>query len=240
MMDRVKLVYAGGVGGLCWHTFFGFHTLKFLSGSRKSQKFINCPFDKRRNGITFGEGACLIAMEEYEHARERKADILAEVKGFGYYFDPYRINKYNPKGIGIKESVKNALDDAELDLKDIDYICANANSTVAADKIETNAIKDIFGKLRYNIPISSIKSMTGECYSVSGALAVAACIGAIKKEFVPPTVNLKERDPDCDLDYVPNTSVKKKIKNALIITFGPNGSHSTMIIGKYENGKLKR
>jgi 3-oxoacyl-[acyl-carrier-protein] synthase II len=233
-LDRARFILAGSVEELCEPTYAGFHALKFLSGSKEGESFINCPFDKRRNGITFGEGAGLIAMEDLEFAKERNANILGEILGFGYYFDPFRINKYNPKGTGVKESIKNALEDAELEPKDIDYICANANSTQAADKIETEAIKEIFGDQAYKVPISSIKSMTGECYSASGIFAVGASLGAINEGFVPPTVNYKISDPDCDLDYVPNKSQKKDVNKVLIITFGPNGSNSCVIIGKYK------
>lgn len=229
---RAKIVYTGGVEEMCRLTFFGFHVLKFLSGSREGTSFINCPFDKRRNGITFGEGACLVAMEDYEHAKAREANILAEVLGFGTSFDPYRIDRYNPRGLGLKESIRFALEDADLEPKEIDYICANANSTVAADKIETNAIKEVFGKYAYQIPVSAVKSMTGECFSVSGAFAVVASLGAMEKGFIPPTVNYQEKDFHCDLDYVPNKSRKAKLKNILIITFGPNGCNTCMVIGR--------
>lgn len=232
-LDRAKVIYAGSVEELCYHTYFGFYTLKFLSGSKNGEPFVNCPFDRRRNGVTFGEGACLVAMEELKHARRRSAPIMAEVLGFGYYFDPFRINKYNPRGIGVKAAIRNALGDAQLDTKDIDYICANANSTQAADRIETEAIKEVFGPRSYEIPISAVKSMTGECYSASGAFAVAACLGALAEDFIPPTVNYKEKDPDCDLDYVPNQSRKARLNNILIITFGPNGSNSCMVLGRY-------
>ena len=231
---RAKVIYTGGVEELCWHTFFGFHALKFMSGSKNGDSFINCPFDKRRNGITFGEGACLVAMEDYDHAIQRDAPVLAEVLGFGTSFDPFRINKYNPRALGLKRSMQFALEDAGLKPQDINYICANANSTVAADKIETLAIKEIFGKHAYKIPVSSIKSMLGECYSVSGALAVAASLGALNKNFIPPTVNYKEPDPECDLDYVPNKSRKAAVNRIMIITFGPNGSNTCMILGRYK------
>ena len=231
---RAKVIYTGGVEELCWHTFFGFHALQFMSGSKNGDSFINCPFDKRRNGITFGEGACLVAMEDYDHAIQRDAPVLAEVLGFGTSFDPFRINKYNPRALGLKRSMQFALEDAGLKPQDINYICANANSTVAADKIETFAIKEIFGKHAYKIPVSSIKSMLGECYSVSGALAVAASLGVLNKNFIPPTVNYKEPDPECDLDYVPNKSRKAAVNRILIITFGPNGSNTCMILGRYK------
>ncbi len=233
-MDKAKVIYTGSVEEMCFHTFYGFYTLKFLSGSKEGQTFVSCPFDKRRNGIVFGEGACLVALEDLEHALARKANILGEVLGFGYYFDPFRINKYNPRGPGIRAAMQSALEDAQVEAGDIDYICANANSTPAADKIETEAIKDVFGKRAYEIPVSSIKSMTGECFSASGAFAVAACLGALQEDFIPPTVNYTEKDPDCDLDYVPNIARKARLNKILINTFGPNGSNCCMVLGRYQ------
>lgn len=234
MWDRAKVILAGGVEEMCLQTFFGFHTLKFMSGSKEGTSFINCPFDKRRNGVTLGEGACLMVMEDLEHALARNANILGEIVSFGYSFDPFRINKYNPRGTGLKESIVAALNDAELNPKDIDYICSNANSTPACDKVETLAIKEIFGDYSYKVPISAIKSMIGECYSVSGAFAVAASLGALNENFIPPTVNYQEKDPDCDLDYVPNEARPAKLKHILIINFGPNGSNTCMILRRFE------
>ena len=235
--DRTKLVFAGGVEEMCLQTYFGFHSLKFLSGSKEGEAFINCPFDKRRNGITFGEGAGLVAMEDYDHAMKRKADILAEVAAFGYSFDPFRINRYNPGGTGVKQAIKNALDQAGLGTTDIDYICANANSTQAADRIEVAAIKEVFGKQSRKIPVSSVKSMVGESFSVSGALSVGAGLGALSEGFIPPTVNYKEKDPECDLDFVPGESRTANLKYIMIINFGPNGSNACLILKKYNKKK---
>ena len=156
-MDRAKVVLAGGVEELCEPTFYGFHELGFLSGSKKGQEWVSCPFDKRRNGVTFAEGACLLVLEEYEYAKKRGANILAEISGFGQCFYPYRIDKYEPKGKGLREAIKTVFDEAECSTKDIDYICANANSTQAADLIEVSVIKDVFGRRANQIPITSIK-----------------------------------------------------------------------------------
>lgn len=234
LYDRVKMVYAGGIEEMCFQTYFGFHVLKYHSGSKDREPFINCPFDRRRNGITFGEGGGLICVEELEHAKARNARIYAEVAGFGYSFDPFRIHKFNPRATGLKRAIRFALEDAEMEPEDIDYICANANSSVMADKFETVAIKEVFGKRAKKIPVSAIKSMVGEGFSVSGAFALAAATGAIYENFIPPTVNYKEKDPDCDLDVVPNKSRKAKLNNVLIITAGPNGSNSCMIIKRYK------
>lgn len=235
MMDKAKLIFTGGVEELCYHTYCGFYAVKYLSGVKEGDAFINCPFDKRRNGITFGEGACLVAFEDYDHAKARGAKIMAEVLGFGYYFDPFRLHKFNPKGTGFIEAMKSALYDAELEPKDIDYICANANSTQPADRIETNAIKEVFGAHAKKIPVSAPKSMFGESYSVSGALAVATALGVFDKNFIPPTINYKEPDPVCDLDYVPNKSRKAKVNHILVNTFGPNGSNSCIILKRFES-----
>lgn len=232
--DRAHVIYAGGVEEFCLQTYLGFEAIKYLSGSKPGQEFINCPFDKRRNGITFGEGACVIAVEEYEHAKARGARILAEIVGFGYSFDPRKIHKFNPRGTGMKEAMTYALKDHDLEPKDIDYICANANSTQDADKIETEAIKEIFGDYAYKVPISAVKSMVGECYSVTAAYNVAAGVGAINGEFLFPTVNYQQKDPVCDLDYVPNEARPKKLKNVLVNCFGPNGNNNCMVLRKYD------
>ena len=187
--ERAKVIYAGGVEEMCIQTFFGFHAVKYLSGTRKGEDFINCPFDKRRNGATLGEGACLMSLESYDHAVERKANILAEIVSFGYYFDPFRIDKCRPSGIGLRKAMEEALSEADMSPKDIDYICANANSTERQDKIEAKVINEVFGKYASKVPVSSVKSMIGECYSVSGAFSVAAALGAFNEGFIPPTVN---------------------------------------------------
>lgn len=232
--ERAKVIYTGGVEEMAYLTFYGFYVLKFMSGSKDGEAFINCPFDKRRNGVTFGEGACLLCMEDYEHALRRDAPIMAEVLGFGTSFDPFRINKYNPRGAGLKRSMQFALKEAGVKPEDIDYICANANSSIAADKIETEALKEIFGEHAKRIPISAVKSMLGECYSVSGALAAAASVGVLVKNFIPPTINYEIPDPACDLDYVPNKSRKAEVNHILIINFGPNGTNTCMVLKRFK------
>jgi len=231
--DRAKIVFAGGVEEMCIQTFLGFYKLKFMSGTKNSHPALSCPFDKRRDGIVLGEGAVLLVLEDLESAKQRRAEIMAEVVSFGLRFDPFRLNKYNPRGTGIIEAMRMALGEAKLQPKDIDYICANANSTVAADAIETLAIKEVFGEYARKIPVSSVKSMTGECYSVSGALQVAAGVGAVKKGFIPPTINYKEKDDACDLDYVPNKSRKAQLNHVMINSFGPSGNNTSLIIRRY-------
>lgn len=231
--DRAKIVFAGGVEEMCIQTFLGFYKLKFMSGTHNSQSALSCPFDKRRDGIVLGEGAGFVVLEDLDSALQRKAEILAEVISFGLRFDSFRLNKYNPRGTALKEAMLLALEEAGLEPKDIDYICANANSTVAADAIETLAIKEVFGEYAKMIPVSAIKSMVGEGYSVSGAMQVAAAVGAIRQGFIPPTINYKERDERCDLDYVPNESRKARLNNVMINSFGPSGNNTVLIIKRH-------
>lgn len=233
-LDRAKVIFAGGVEESCIQTFLGFYKIGFLSGSKDGQLPINCPFDKRRNGIVFGEGAVFLVLEELGHALERGANILAEISDFSSSFDPYRLNKYNPRGDGIKKTMHDIFQHSSLKTKNIDYISANANSTQKADKIETDAIKEVFGPLAKKVPVSAIKSMTGECFSVSAALQAAAAVGSINEGFIPATINYKEKDPECDLDYVPNEARQKEVKNVLINSFGPSANNTCLIIKRYE------
>ncbi len=233
-LERSKLVYAGGVEEMCSQTFLGLHALKFLSGSIEGDEFINCPFDKRRNGIVFSEGACLLAMEDYDHAIKRKAPVLGEVLGFGVAFDPYRIHKYNPKAEGLQRAIRFALEDANLKETDIDLIVSTANSTPSADRVEAFAIKQVFGKAAKDIAITAPKSMFGESYSLSGALAASAALSVFEQDEIFPTINYKKKDPECDLDYVVNKSRKAKVNNVLVIISAPSGNNTCMILRRFE------
>ncbi len=238
-LHRADLVFAGGVEELCEETFLGFYNLGYLSGADGSEP-VCCPFDARRNGIILSEGAAILILEDEGHALERGAEILARVIGYGNSFSPQRISdkplsdrNFNQAGEGLKNAILLALKDASLTPESIDYISAGANSTKGIDRMETEVIKEVFGKHAYNIPVSSVKSMVGESYSVSGALSLAAAVGAIKKGFIPPTINYKEKDHECDLDYVPINARRKNIDNVLIISSDPFGNNSSMILGKY-------
>ncbi|MDD5292138.1 MAG: beta-ketoacyl-[acyl-carrier-protein] synthase family protein [Candidatus Omnitrophica bacterium] len=235
--NRADAVVVGGVEELCIQIYLGFYKLKFLAGSKglDSDLELSCPFDKRRNGIVLGEGAAMVVIEPLEKALERGAKIYAEILSFGYCFDPFRINKYNRLGPGIRTAMRSALKNAELEPLDIDYICANANSTKEADLIEVEAIKDVFAEEAKKVPVSSIKSMVGESFSACGALSLAASVGALENEFIPPTINYSEADEECDLDFVPNEARKRQLKKVLINTFGPSGTNTCAIIGKFND-----
>jgi 3-oxoacyl-[acyl-carrier-protein] synthase II len=230
-LGRIKAVLVGGVESLSLATFIGFYRLGFFAGIGGEE--LSCPFDKRRNGIILGEGAAVIVIEDKEYAEKRKANIYAEVNSVGNCFDAYKVGKYSPEASGLRESMKRAVRDSGLRLSDIDYISASANSVREQDRLETKAIKDVFGRLAYNIPVSSIKSMTGEPFSASGLLQIAASIGSIINKFIPPTINYKVKDNNCDLDYVANKSRIARINNVLINNFGPGGNNASLVISRY-------
>jgi 3-oxoacyl-[acyl-carrier-protein] synthase II len=231
-LGRIKAVLVGGVESLSLVNFVGFYRLGFLAGLRSEE--LSCPFDKRRNGIILSEGVGVIVIEIEEHAKKRKANIYAEVKGIGNCFDAYKIGKYHPDVSGLKESMKKAIKNSGLGISDIDYISASANSVPEQDRLETKAIKDVFGRYAYNIPVSSIKSMIGESFSAGGLLQIVASVGSILNGFIPPTINYEIRDEECDLDYVANKSRMARVNNVLIYNFGPGGSNASLVISRYQ------
>ncbi|MCK4816972.1 beta-ketoacyl-[acyl-carrier-protein] synthase family protein, partial [bacterium] len=230
-LGRAKAVVVCGVESLSFPSFVGFHKLGFLAGLKGQE--IMCPFDSRHNGIILGEGSAVLLLEEEEYAKKRGANIYAEVLSVESFFDTYRSAKYDPKAGGLKESMTKSFEKACLNEEDIDYICAAANSVPQQDRLETLAIKEVFNIYAGAIPVSSIKSMIGESVSASGCFQIAASVGALTEGFIPPTINYKEPDAECDLDCVPNISRKQDVKNVLINNFGPGGNNSTAIIAKY-------
>ena len=233
-LNRANIVLAGGVEELCEETFHGFYKLGCLSGMDGSNP-ICCPFDARRNGIIISEGAAVLVLEEEEHASLRSADILAEISGYGNAFDPEANKDFSHQGKGLRKAILLALEDAAFTIGEIDYISSSANSTKGLDRMETNVIKEIFGEYVSKIPVSSIKSMVGESFSASGSLSMTAAVGALHKGFMPPTVNWKEKDPLCDLDYVPGEARKKDLKNVLVISSDPYGNNSAIVFSKYKD-----
>jgi 3-oxoacyl-(acyl-carrier-protein) synthase len=194
---------------------------------------ISCPFDRRRNGPLLGEAAVVFLVENEERARARKAKIFARIRGITSFFDAFSISRIHPQGKGLEIAIREALDSAGINSGGIDYISSCANSSIDLDIIEVKVLKRIFGKRLDKIPTSSIKSMFGETISASGSLQVASCIGVMQKEMVPPTANFKEKDPECELDCVPNQAQKKNVKTALVTSFGPGGYNSACVLEKY-------
>jgi 3-oxoacyl-[acyl-carrier-protein] synthase II len=226
-LRRIKTVLVGGVESLSMANYAGFYRLGFSAGIHGEE--LSCPFDKRRNGIIVGEGASIIVIEDEESAQQRNAKIYAEINGISNYFDAFKMGKYDPEANGLKEAMRNS----ELGVSDIDYISASANSVQEQDRLETKAIKDVFGRYAYNMPVSSVKSMIGDTFSAGGLFQIAGAIGSMYEGFIPPTINYEVRDDDCDLDYVPNESRITRINNVLINNYGPGGSNAAFILSKW-------
>jgi len=213
--------------------FIAFNALKAISTRNSEPQLASCPFDIERGGFVISEGAAVLVLENLTSARERDAKILAEVVSYGASADAFHITQPTEDGEGAAKSMQIALDKAGLDHTEIDYINAHGTSTQLNDKMETKAIKIVFGENAYKIPVSSTKSMTGHLIGGAGALEAAICVMAIQDGIIPPTINLTHPDPDCDLDYVPNVARRTTVNTALSNSFGFGGHNSTLIFQKY-------
>lgn len=235
MLGRQDAVITGGseavVSGL---TIAGFNAMKALSKNNDSPESASRPFDKDRNGFVMGEGCGILILENLEKAKARGANILAEVVGFGSTADAYHITSPHPEGEGTIPCMLQAIKQAGIEPKDIDYINAHGTSTPTGDIAETNAIKAAFKEHAYKLSISSTKSMTGHLLGAAGGIESVFCVKAITDGIIPPTINLDEPSEDCDLDYTPNKAVKKEINYVLNNSFGFGGTNSTTIFKKYK------
>ena len=211
----------------------GMNVMTALSTRNDDPQTASRPFDKDRDGFLMGEGAGMLILESLEHAQGRGATILGEITGYGTTDDAHHISAPAENGAGAAMAMKLALEDAGLDLKDVDYINAHGTSTPLNDKSETAAIKTVFGEQAYNIPISSTKSMTGHLLGASGALEAVFCILAIRDEILPATINYQTPDPECDLDYVPNQPRKASPKHVMSNSFGFGGHNATLIFTRF-------
>ena len=212
----------------------GFCAMKALSTRNDEPEKASRPFDRERDGFVIGEGAGVLVLEELERAKKRGAKIWAEVAGFGMSCDAYHITQPMESGLGIKIAMENSLKDARINLDDVDYINAHGTSTPLNDKVETVAIKNLFKKKAYDIPVSSTKSMTGHLLGATGGVEVIACILAIQRHRIPPTINYEFPDPECDLDYVPNESREIRVDVAISNSMGFGGHNATLVIRKFE------
>jgi len=192
------------------------------------------PFDKNRDGLVIGEGAAILIMETESHAKARGASILAELGGYAASADAYHITAPHSQGVGGSQAIRNALNTAGVNLDDVDYINAHGTGTQLNDLSETRAIKTVFGEKAYDIPVSSTKSMTGHMMGATGALEALFCVLAIRNSILPPTINYKEPDPECDLDYVPNKAREKEIEVAITNAFGFGGHNAVLVVRKYQ------
>lgn len=228
-------VLAGGAEGTITETSIsGFTNIKALSQSTDKNR-ASIPFDKERNGFVMGEGAGILILEELEHAKKRGAKIYAEVVGYGASSDAYHITSPAPGGEGGARAMISAIEDAKIKPEDIDYINAHGTSTHLNDSFETSAIKTALGDYANKVMVSSTKGNTGHLLGAAGAVEAIACIKAMQDDFVPPTINYKVPDEECDLDIVPNKGRVAKIKYAMSNSLGFGGHNSTIILKKFED-----
>ena len=210
-----------------------FGALKALSTRNDAPKQASRPFDADRDGFVIGEGACILILENLAHALNRGANILAEIAAYGASGDAFHITQPDGDGDGAVRAMRLALDKAGINPSDIDYINAHGTSTPLNDRIETMALKAAFGDEAYNIPVSSTKSMTGHLIGAAGAVEAAVCINAIQQGLIPPTINITNQAPECDLDYVPNVARQVDVSIAMSNSFGFGGHNSVLIFRKY-------
>ncbi len=208
----------------------GFVRLTALSTRNDEIETASRPFDMTRDGFILGEGASILIIEDYQHARARGAKILAEIIGYGASADAFRITDQDPQGEGAAGSMQAALHDAQLSPGDIDYISAHGTATQQNDLVETRAIKKVFAQRAKKVPISSIKSMIGHLIAAAGATELISCVLAMRDGVIPPTTNYSVPDPNCDLDYVPNQPRKADLNICMSNSFGFGGQNNTLII----------
>jgi 3-oxoacyl-[acyl-carrier-protein] synthase II len=208
----------------------GFASLKALSKRNDDPTHASRPFDLNRDGFVMGEGAATFILEEYEHAKARGARIYGEVLGYGASGDAYHMTAPDVEGKGAVSCISRALKQAGL--ARVDYINAHGTSTAANDKIETLGIKKVFGNEAYRIPVSSTKSMTGHLLGAAGAVEMLFCLLAIRDGVIPATTNYETPDPDCDLDYVPNTPRQQVVNTAMSNSFGFGGHNACLVVGR--------
>lgn len=217
-------IYPGILAAFC--------VARALSTRNEEPEKASRPFSRDRDGFVLGEGAGLLVLEEYEHAKKRGAHIYGEILGHGMTCDAYHMTAPHPEGIQASRAMELAIASAGITVKQIDYINAHGTSTLLNDKTETAVIKKVFGERAREIPISSTKSMIGHLIGAAGSVELIATLLAMENEVIPPTINYSVPDPECDLDYVPNTPRKAKISIAMKNSFGFGGKNSILIVGR--------
>ena len=232
---EMDVCISGGVEApLTRFTFGAYSALRVVSRRNDAPKEASRPFDLNRDGFVLGEGAAVLILEELEHALKRNAPIYGEIIGYASNSGGYHIVMPEPEGADASRVMLDAIKDAGISTSDIDYINAHATSTGANDRCETKAIKAVFDKRAYDIPVSSTKSMIGHTIGAAGAIEAAVCALAIRDQFVPPTINYKDKDPACDLDYVPGVGRQAKLNTVLSNSFGFGNCNVCLIFSKFK------
>src|SRR6266496_3881328 len=226
-------ILAGGTEA-CIHPLIlaGFTAMRGLAVEEEDPPRASRPFDATRAGFVMGEGACVLVLEELEAARARGATIYAEVLAYGTSNDGHHMAQPEPEAIGVGEMMRAAIDRAGLKPEDVGYINAHGTSTPLGDAAETKAIKDVFGDHAYELAVSSTKSVMGHCFGAAGAIEALMCVLAIRDGVLPPTINYRNPDPICDLDYVPNESRKADVEVALSNAMGLGGHNACVLVGR--------
>jgi 3-oxoacyl-[acyl-carrier-protein] synthase II len=224
---------AGGAHSMI-HQFglTGFSLLTALSTNNDDPTGASRPFDRLRDGFVLGEGASVVILEEYEHAKARGAEIYGEVLGYGCTADAYRITDIHPEGRGAIGCMTAALNDAGISADEVGYVNAHGTSTTVNDKVETVACKAVFGERAMQVPVSSTKSMMGHLIAAAGVTEMIVCLQAIRNKVLPPTINLENPDPLCDLDYIPGQAREADVSVALNNSFGFGGQNVTLAVGR--------
>jgi 3-oxoacyl-[acyl-carrier-protein] synthase II len=214
----------------------GFAAMRALSFRNDAPEKASRPWDKDRDGFVVGEGAGMLILEEFEHAQRRGANILAEIVGYGTSGDAYHITSPAPEHEGAYRCMENAIRDAGIKPEQVDYVNAHGTSTPIGDVLESIAVRNLFGEhaKSHKLAVSSTKSMTGHLLGGAGGLEAGITVMALKDGVIPPTINIENQDPECDLDYVPNVSRKRDIKYALSNSFGFGGTNGSLIFKKWE------
>jgi 3-oxoacyl-[acyl-carrier-protein] synthase II len=211
----------------------GFNLLTALSTFNEDPTKASRPFDQRRDGFVLGEGSGMLVLEELEHAKRRGATIYAEMTGYGTTADAFRVTDSHPDGRGAIACIRGALRDGGLSPADVGYINAHGTSTQVNDKVETLAIKKVFGDGAYQVPVSSSKSMLGHLIAAAGAVELIVSVMALRTGVLPPTINYEVPDPECDLDYVPNVARERRVRHVLSNSFGFGGQNISLIVSRY-------
>jgi 3-oxoacyl-[acyl-carrier-protein] synthase II len=232
--DEADVILAGGSEAACVPLgMSGFAAMRALSTRNDEPERASRPFDKDRDGFVMGEGAGIVIVEELEHAKKRGANILAELTGYGLSADAYHMTSPAPGGIGAVRAMQHTLKRAGLPVEKIDYINAHGTSTPVGDVTETDAIKTVFGAHAKKLAVSSTKSMTGHLLGAAGAAEIIFCIKAIEQNILPPTINLDNPDPACDLDYVPHKAREARVDSAMSNSFGFGGHNATLLVQRF-------
>ena len=231
--DADVMVTGGTEASITGLTISGFANIKALSTRNEDPESASRPFDSERDGFVLGEGSASIILEELSHARQRGVEILGELAGYGSTDDAFHITQPSEGGKGAMRAMENAIRDAGLSIKDIDYINAHGTSTPFNDKTESAAISSLFGEHANKLKVSSTKSMVGHALGASGALEAIACIMAIQNDIIPPTINYTTPDPECTLDYVPNELQQVTVNAAISNSFGFGGHNGVIAIKKW-------